>query len=109
MYFCSNLRIFSDQLCESTDKFRVEQQQTCNESDITICKYDIKLVLLDFNESDEGIYAVVIEFENDSLERVTLSRQFNITLLSESPIKSKSHKPTHYFMVMQTFCHNDMN
>ena len=90
MYLCSNLVTFASQLCENNDKFRVEQQQTCNGSDITLCKYDIKLVLLDFNESDKGIYEVEIDFENDGLEREMLSRQFIITLLSEPSNNSES-------------------
>ena len=96
MYLCSNLVTFASQLCGNNDKFRVEQQQTCNGSNITLCKYDIKLVLLNFNESDKGIYEVVIEFENDGNERGTLSRQFNITLLNEPSNNSKSHKSTHF-------------
>ena len=105
MYFCSNLVTFASQLCENNDKFRVEQQQTCNESNITLCKYDIKLVLLNFNEPDEGIYEVVINFDNDGFERGMLSRQFNITLSNEPSNNSKSHKPTHYFSVKLTFQH----
>ena len=106
MYLCSNLVTFASQLCGNNDKFRVEQQQTCNGSNIILCKYDIKLVLLNFNAlSDEGIYEVVIEFENDGLERGTLSRQFNITLLSKLSNNSKSNKQTHYFKVMLTFQH----
>ena len=90
MYFCSDLFAFERQLCKNNDKFRVEQQQTCNGSDITLCKYDIKLVVLDFNESDEGLYEVVIEFDDDGLEVGMLSRQFNITLLSEPSNNSES-------------------
>ena len=82
VYFCSNLFTFSVYLCNSTEKFRVEQQQqqTCIEPNITLCKYDLKLVLLNVNESDEGIYKIAVEFENNLLERGMLMRQFNITL-----------------------------
>ena len=87
----------------------MEQQQTCNGPNITLCKYDIKLVLLNFNaSSDEGIYEVMIEFENDSNddnERGTVCRQFNIVLLNEPSNNSKSHKPTHYFRVISAQPH----
>ena len=82
-YFCSNSFIFSTQLCRSTEKFRVEQQQPCSEPNITLCKYDMKLVLLNFSASDEGIYNIEVEFENNNpLDRRMLMRQFNVTLPS---------------------------
>ena len=82
LYLCSNLTSFSDQLCRSTEKFRVEQQQTCIEPNITLCKYDMKLLLLNFGLDDEGMYNVKLEFENDRLGRGMLIRQFNVTVLS---------------------------
>ena len=97
VYLCSNLRTFSTQLCGNTEKFRMEQQQTCNESDITLCKYDMRLMLLNFGPDDEGIYDVMIEFENDPIRRGTLRRQFNITLLSTNklPNNGKLHRCTY--------------
>ena len=79
LYFCSNLRNFSRQLCKSNEKFRVEQQQTCIEPDITSCKYDMKLVLLNFSISDEGMYNVTVEFDNPNLGRGILRQQFNLS------------------------------
>ena len=89
-YFCSNLFTFSDQLCPNTEKFRVEQQQTCIEPNIILCKYDMKLILLNFNDSDEGIYSISVEFENNLLERGMLMRQFNITLSSRQLSNGKN-------------------
>ena len=91
VYLCSNLGTFSNQLCENNDNFRVEQEQTCIEPDINLCKFNMTLVLLNFSESDEGIYDVIIEFDNAPIGRGTLSRQFNITLLNGPP-NSKSYK-----------------
>ena len=85
MYLCSNLTDYSNRLCSNYKKFRVEQQQNCTGSDITLCKYDIKLVLLNFNASDEGIYNIMVEFENDGNERGMLMRRYDITLSDELP------------------------
>ena len=79
VYLCSNLRNFSSQLCNSSGKFRVEQQRTCIEPDITFCKYDMKLVLWNFNEFDEGIYNITVAIENRYLGREMLRQQFNLS------------------------------
>ena len=79
VYFCPNLRHFSSQLCNSSGKFRVEQQQTCIEPDITSCKYDMKLVLWNFNESDEGIYNITVAIDNLNHGREILRQQFNLS------------------------------
>ena len=83
VYHCSNLTTFSNQLCDSTDKIKVDQQQPCTGPDITLCKYDMKLILLNFGPSDEGLYNVEVKFEDDGNERETLMLQFNITLSNE--------------------------
>ena len=80
VYYCSNLITFSTQLCNSNERFGIQQQQTCIEPNVTLCKYDMKLVLLDFSESDIGEYNVTVEFDNDGNGRGMLIRQFNITL-----------------------------
>ena len=85
VYLCSNLITFSTQLCTSKGRFGVEHQQTCIEPNVTLCKYDMKLVLLDFRESDIGVYNVTMEFENDGNGRGMLTRQFNITLSKGLP------------------------
>ena len=46
----------------------------------------MRLMLLNFSRLDEGVYDVVIEFENDPIGRGTLRRQFNITLLSTNEL-----------------------
>ena len=79
LYLCSNLTTFSDQLCGNTKKFRVNQQQPCIQPDINFCKYDMTLELLDLKPSDEGLYNVILDFENEHLGRGSLMRQFNIT------------------------------
>ena len=94
VYLCSNLTTFSNQLCNSTEKFMVEQQQPCTGPDITLCKYDMKLILLHFGPSDEGLYTVEVEFENDGRGRGMLMQQFNITLLNEVPNTGKLHAIT---------------
>ena len=66
----------------------VEQQQPCNGTDITLCKYNMKIVLLNFGQTDEGLYNVSVEFENDGDRRGWLGLLFNITL---SPQSGKLH------------------
>ena len=99
VYFCSNLTTFSIQLCNDTEKFRVEQQQPCTEPDITLCKYNMRLKFLTFGQSDEGIYNVIIEFENDGLERGMLMRQFNVTLSPmDGPTNNNGELNSHCLM-----------
>ena len=95
VYLCSNLTTFSDQLCNSTEKFIVEQQQPCTGPDITLCKYDMKLILLNFGPSDEGLYTVELQFENDGRGRGMLMLQFNITLLNEMSNTGKPHESSY--------------
>ena len=102
LYLCSNLTTFSNQLCDDTEKFKVDQQQPCTGPDITLCKYDMKLILLNFGPSDEGLYNVEVEFENDGRGRGMLMLQFNITLSNEDtptemPNTGKLH--TVYFVI----------
>ena len=91
VYLCSNLITFSTQLCTSNERFGIEQQQTCIEPNVTLCKYDMKIVLLDFRESDIGMYNITVEFENDGNERGMLTQQFNITLSKGLP-NGKNHQ-----------------
>ena len=83
VYFCSNLQSRREQLCNNTERFIVELQQSCIPPNIQHCKYDMRLVLLNFNESDVGIYEVIVEFNIDTNERNRLMQQFNITLADE--------------------------
>ena len=83
VYFCSNIRDSSNQLCPNESRFVVEQQQPCNGIDITLCKYDMKIVLHNFDLSDEGLYNVSVEFENDGRRRGWLGLLFNLTLSTQ--------------------------
>ena len=84
VYFCSNIGDSSNQLCPNESKFVVEPQQPCNGTDISLCKYDIKIVFLNFSQSDEGLYNVSVEFENDGSRRGSLGLLFNLTLSPQS-------------------------
>ena len=83
-FLCFNRLTFSTQLCQSTEKYRVQQHQTCIESNITLCKYDMKLILLNFNPSaDVGIYTcnITVEYDDRSVSgREVLMQQFNLSL-----------------------------
>ena len=84
-YFCSNYGNLSTQLCQSTEKYRVQQHQTCIEPNVTLCKYDMVLVLLNFNEYDEGIYNITVEFHEQNPissinRRKMLMQQFDLLL-----------------------------
>ena len=79
VYFCSNIGDSLNQLCPNESRFMVEQQQPCNGTDITLCKYDMKIKLLNFGFSDEGLYNVSVEFENDGRRRGWLGLFFNLT------------------------------
>ena len=80
VYFCSNIGDSFNQLCPNESRFVVEQQQPCNGTDINRCKYDMKIVLLNFRLSDKGRYNVRVEFENDGRRRGSLGLLFNLTL-----------------------------
>ena len=82
-YFCSNRRgTPSTQLCQSTEKYRVQQHQTCIEQNITLCKYDMILELVNFNAADKGIYDITVEFDehnsNTVIGRGVLMQKVNL-------------------------------
>ena len=82
-FLCFNRLTFSTQLCQSTEKYRVQQHQTCIEPNITLCKYDMKLILLNFNASAVGIYTcnITVEYDDPSVPgREMLMQQFNLSL-----------------------------
>ena len=70
LYFCSNRGTHSTQLCQNTEKYRVQQHQTCIEQNITLCKYDMILELVKFNASDKGIYDIKVEFDEHNSNTV---------------------------------------
>ena len=84
VYFCSNIGDSSNRLCPSESRFEVEQQQPCNGTDITLCKYDMKIVFLNFGLPDEGLYNISVEFESDGRRRGSLGLLFNLTLSPRS-------------------------
>ena len=84
VYFCSNIGDSFNQLCPNESRFVVEQQQPCNGTDINLCKYDMKIVFLNFGLSDEGLYNVKVVFENDGRIRESLGLFYNLTLSPQS-------------------------
>ena len=91
VYFCSNLQSRREQLCNNTERFVVDLQQSCIPPNIRLCKYDMRLVLLNFNVSDVGIYEVIVEFTINLNEINRLMQQFNITLPDQFDGKASYH------------------
>lgn len=79
VYICSNLATRNLTLCNSTDKFSVvsRAEPSCGLK----CKYDIELVLMNFNASDVGKYRAEVSFDTSSPERRRcIQREFDLQL-----------------------------
>lgn len=79
VYICSNLATRNVTLCNSTDKFSVvsRAEPSCGLK----CKYDIELVLMNFNASDVGKYRAKVSFRTSSAGlRRPIQREFDLQL-----------------------------
>jgi hypothetical protein len=99
VYTCSN----ETATCNSNTRFRVVDGPNC----ISDCKFFIDLELVDFSESDVGVYAVEVLFNSmGGTGGQSISRTFTLALASSGGCRL-TFNLSHYFimLVFMPFAH----